>query len=55
MTVCDFLWAVCGVRGAVCRVACGGVRAVMLGQCAVVAAARVVPRAGGTCVFVCWV
>jgi hypothetical protein len=59
VTGCDFLWAVCGERGAVCRAVCGvcagGVRAVMFAQSAVVAAVRDVVRACGTCVFVCCV
>jgi hypothetical protein len=57
VTGCDFLWAVCGVRGAVYRAvwrACGGVRAVMFAQFAVVAV-QDVGRACGACVFVCCV
>jgi hypothetical protein len=44
VTGCDFLWAVCGVVGAVCRAVCGmraAVRsAVMFAPCTVVAAVR---------------
>jgi hypothetical protein len=53
VTGCDFLWAVCGVRGAVCRAVCGVCAAVMFGQCAVVAAVRdvVTVRACGACLL----
>ncbi len=56
MTVCDILWAVCGVVGAVCRAVCvwrarGGVHAVMIAQCAVVGAVRDVIRVCGTCLL----
>jgi hypothetical protein len=33
VTVCDFLWSVCGVRGAVCRVVCGVRAAVCVQLC----------------------
>jgi hypothetical protein len=55
VTGCDFLWAVCGVCGAVCFVwrTFGGVRAVMFAQSAVVAAVRDVVRAcaGLVCLY----
>jgi hypothetical protein len=59
VTVCDFLWAVCGVRGSVCLAvcvhACRGARVVMIAHCTVVAAVRDVVRACSACVFVCCV
>jgi hypothetical protein len=54
----DYLRAVCGVVEAACRGvwrACGSVRTVMCGHCAVVAAVRDVLRVCRACVFVCYV
>jgi hypothetical protein len=51
----DYLRAVCGVVEAACRGvwrACGSVRTVMCGHCAVVAAVRDVLRVCRACVFV---
>ncbi len=55
MTGCDFLWAACGCVPSCVSRARSGVDAVMIAQCAVVAAMRDVVRACGACVFVCCV